>query len=106
MCDFREVAERRTNYKMLISGRRREDVPQPFGRDDRSVDGIDTLTLHHEHPELFNVTDKDGVASWKLPRMFARRCKLLSSARGQGGKRRAIGLRRHRPTMRESRTRA
>ena len=29
-------------------------------------DGIDTVALQRNHPELFNVTDKDGVANWTL----------------------------------------
>jgi hypothetical protein len=29
-------------------------------------DGIDTIALQRDHPEFFNVTDKDGVANWTL----------------------------------------
>jgi hypothetical protein len=31
-----------------------------------SVDGLDTVALQRKCPELFNVTDKDGVPNWKL----------------------------------------
>jgi len=30
------------------------------------VDGFDTVALQGKHPELFNVTDKDGVPKWTL----------------------------------------
>jgi hypothetical protein len=32
----------------------------------RCEDGIDTVALQSQHPELFNVTTRDGVACWKL----------------------------------------
>jgi hypothetical protein len=30
------------------------------------LDGFDTVSLQRKHPELSNVTDKDGVANWRL----------------------------------------
>lgn len=30
------------------------------------VDGIDTVALQEYKPELFTVTDKDGMTCWKL----------------------------------------
>jgi hypothetical protein len=36
------------------------------------IDGVDTVALQARHPELFNVTDKDGVERWTLrPRVRA-----------------------------------
>jgi hypothetical protein len=29
-------------------------------------DGVDTVALENQHPELFNVTEKDGVTCWTL----------------------------------------
>jgi hypothetical protein len=31
-----------------------------------SVEGVDTVALESRHPELFNVSDKDGVKCWSL----------------------------------------
>lgn len=30
------------------------------------IDGVDTVALQVRYPELFNVTDKDGVKRWTL----------------------------------------
>ena len=36
------------------------------------IDGVDTVALQARHPELFNVTDRDGVKRWTLrPRVRA-----------------------------------
>jgi hypothetical protein len=36
------------------------------------IDGIDTVALQARHPDLFNVTDADGMKRWTLrPRVRA-----------------------------------
>ena len=36
------------------------------------VDGVDIVALQARHPELFNITDRDGIKRWTLrPRVRA-----------------------------------